>query len=103
MVAIRLSAVVDQDGELRVKVPDSIAPGPVELVIESPRATLPPSTNPAREAARAKFAAAGLLSSAHRLPPGAVIPTEAEVRAAGVLPPGARPSEDLINQDRDEA
>jgi hypothetical protein len=47
MVAIRLSAVVDQDGELRVKVPDNIAPGPVELVIQSPQTPLPPLTNPA--------------------------------------------------------
>jgi hypothetical protein len=102
MVAVRLSAIVNEDRELIVKVPENIPPGPVDVVIQVSESDSTRVSNPAREAARAKMAAAGLLSSAHRLPHGTRIPSDAEVRAAGVLPPGARPSEALINEDRNE-
>ncbi|MBI1277700.1 MAG: hypothetical protein GC179_06195 [Anaerolineaceae bacterium] len=101
MVTIQLSAIVDKNGQLTVKVPDSIPPGPINIIIQSPESSV--SANHAREAARAKLAAAGLLSSPYRLPPNTRIPTDAEVEAAGTLPSGARPSEDLINEDRNEA
>jgi len=101
MVAVRLSAVITDERELIVTVPDDIPAGPVELVIESPE-TASAYSNPDRNIARAKLAAAGLLSQSYRLPPGTRIPTDDEVRAADALPPGARPSEDLINEDRDE-
>ena len=102
MVAVRLSAMVNEDRELIVKLPDSIPAGPVELLIQLPETGNTIVTNPARETARAKLAAAGLLSYAHHLPPGTRVPTDAEVRAAGILPPGARPSEELIDEDRNE-
>jgi hypothetical protein len=101
MVTIQLSAIVDKNGQLTVKVPDNIPPGPINVIIQSPEASdLAP--NNAREIARAKLAAAGLLSSAHRLPLNTRIPTDAEVLAAGTLPPNTRPSENLISEDRDE-
>ncbi len=103
MVTIQLSAIVDKNGQLTVKVPDNIPPGPINIIIQSPDTSTSPKINAAREAARAKLAAAGLLSSAHRLPPNTRIPTDAEVNAAGILPPNARPSEELINEDRNEA
>ncbi|MBI1255908.1 MAG: hypothetical protein GC204_00410 [Chloroflexi bacterium] len=102
--AVRLSAIVTEDHELTVKVPGEIPPGRVELLIQHSVDPIPSaSINPARDAARAKLAAAGLLSSAHHLPSGTRIPSEAEVRSAGALPSGARPSEELIHEDRDEA
>lgn len=100
MTTVRLSALVTEDHELNVKVPENIPPGRVELVIELPETTISP--NSAREAARAKLAAAGLLVTEHYLAPGTRIPTDEEVRAAGILPPGARPSEELIDEDRNE-
>lgn len=103
MDAIRLTGVITEDHELTVKVPDEIPPGRVEVIIQSSEAKLSPTANSPRETARMKLAAAGLLSSAHHLPPGTPIPTDAEVEAAGRLPPGARPSELLISEDRDEA
>jgi len=103
MVAIRLSAVVDDDHQLTVKVPEDIPVGPVELLIQVPEPGKSLPINPAREAAKAKLAAAGLLSTAHNPPSGMRIPTREEILAAGVLLPGARPLEDLINEDRDEA
>jgi hypothetical protein len=102
MVAVRLSAVVTEDRELIVQVPQEIPAGPVELLIQTSQPTSPAINNPAREIARAKLAAAGLLSNIHRLPIGTRIPTDDEVRAAGILPPGSRPSEDLIDEDRSE-
>ena len=103
MVTIQLSAIVDKNGQLTVKVPENIPPGPINIILQSPEPSISALTNPAREIARAKLAAAGLLSSSHQLPPNTRIPTNAEVYAAGVLPSGARPSEDLINEDRNEA
>jgi hypothetical protein len=102
MTDIWLSGVVTEDHKLIVDVPDDVPPGRVDVMIQSAPAdeTLP--ANPAREAARAKLAAGGLLSSTHELPLGTRIPTDAEVEAAGKLPPGARPSEELINEDREE-
>lgn len=103
MVAIRLSAVVDDDHQLTVKVPEDIPVGPVELLIQVPEPGKSPPINAAREAAKAKLAAAGLLSTAHNPPPGMRIPTREEVLAAGIQPPGVRPSEELVNEDRNEA
>jgi hypothetical protein len=103
MAAIRLSALVTEDRQLIVQIPEDIPAGPVELVIQVLEA--PTSTaviNPAREAARAKLAAAGMLSHTHRLPDGMIPPTEEEMLKAGILPPGARPSEELINEIREE-
>lgn len=102
MVTIHLSAIVDKNGQLTAKVPDNIPPGPISIIIQSPETSEVVQSNPAREAARAKLATAGLLGSAHRLPPNTRIPTDAEVSVAGTLPPNARPSEDLINEDRNE-
>ena len=102
MTTVRLTAVVTEDHKLTVKVPNEIPPGRVEVLIQQSETASSVPANPAREAARAKLAAAGLLSAAHRLPPGIAIPTDAQVQAAGVLPPGARPSEDVISEDRNE-
>jgi hypothetical protein len=103
MVTIQLSAIVDKNGQLTAKVPDNVPPGPINIIIQSPESSSTEKLSSARDAARAKLAAAGLLSTAHRLPPNTRIPSDAEVEAAGKLPADARPSEDLINEDRNEA
>lgn len=102
MVTIQLSATVDKNGQLTAQVPDNIPPGPINIIIQSPETSTSTKTASARETARAKLAAAGLLSTAHRLPANTRIPSDAEVEAAGKLPADARPSEDLINEDRNE-
>lgn len=103
MITIQLSAIVDKNGQLTAKVPDNIPPGPIDIIIQAPEASDPALNNPSREMARSKLAAAGLLSSAHRLRPRTRIPTDAEVVAAGILPSHARPSEELVDDDRNEA
>lgn len=100
MNTIRLTAVITEEHELNLTVPDDVPIGNVEVLIRQMPST--PSNNPAREAARTKLAAAGLLSSASYLPPGTRIPSDAEVAAAGILPPNVRPSEALVSEDRDE-
>jgi hypothetical protein len=106
MVAIRLPAVITEDRKLIIELPDDVPAGAVEVVIHTQDASQAEEgeiINPAREAARAKLAAAGLLSTAHRLPEGVIQPTEEEMYGAGVLPVGAPPSEELIDEDRHEA
>ena len=102
MIAIKLSAVVGKDRKLVLDLPEETPTGMVEVIIQSPLPTPRTVSNPAREAARAKLAAARLLSTTHHLPDGTLIPTDTEVLAAGQLPPGSRPSEALISEDRDE-
>jgi hypothetical protein len=100
MVAVRLLAVVDESRQLVVHVPDNIPAGPVELVIHS---TLPvmPVTHAPLEVARAKLIAAGAMRPDLAIPANAVALTLQERIEAGQLSPGARPSEDLIREDRD--
>lgn len=102
MTDIWLSGVITEDHKLIVNVPVDVPPGRVDVRIQSTPVDEVLPANPARESARARLAAAGVLSTAIRLPLGTILPTEEEVRAAGILPPGARPSEDLINEDREE-
>jgi len=69
MVAIKLHAVIGEDRRLVIDLPPDTPTGSVEILIqpEAPTAqpadstSLPPWTNPAREAARAKMLAADFL------------------------------------------
>lgn len=70
------------------------------LVIDLPPET--PPVNAAREAARAKFIAAGALSTTYTAPEGVEPLTVEERTRIGQLPPNARPSEELIDEDRGE-
>jgi hypothetical protein len=101
MVAVKLSAVVGEDRQLVIQVPDEVPLGPVELVIQ-PQDLPAPSSNPAREAARAKLLAAGVLLTHIEVPEDAVPLTLEERLRIGKMPPGARSSEELIDEDRGE-
>jgi hypothetical protein len=104
MDAITVSAVVGEDRRLVIDLPADTPVGPVDVVIKphvSPEADV---TNPAREAARAKLLAAGKLATAARLgiPDDLEYLSDDELEELGRMPPGARPSEELINEDRGE-
>jgi hypothetical protein len=58
--------------------------------------------NPAREAARAKLSAAGALVTHFDIPEDAVPLSPEELLRLGTMPPGARGSEELIDEDRGE-
>ncbi len=111
MNAITLSATVSEDHKLIIELPEDVPPGEVEVVIRPvtpPQETAEqsndeyPPYNAAREAARAKMLAAGKLVTWIKAPEGTVPLTPEERMRIGTLPPGARPSEELIDEDRGE-
>lgn len=100
MVAIRLNTIIGDDRKLIIQLPDEIPPGDIELIV---RAVEPLSTtiiNPAREAAKAKLLAGGALVTEFSVPAGAIRLSIEERMRLGTLPPDARSSLDLINEDR---
>jgi hypothetical protein len=100
MVAVKLLAVVGEDRQLVIHVPDEVPLGPVELVIHSTQESPAPSSNPDREAARAKLLAADVLLTHVEVPEDAVPLTLQERLRIGKMPPGVRPSEELTDEDR---
>lgn len=101
---IHLSTVIGEDRKVVIDLPPDIPTGEVELelvirpVIEA--SEFPP--NPERERIRAKMLAKGMLSTAHNPPEDMEFPTEEEIYEAGILPPGTRPSEEVLREIRDE-
>ncbi len=107
MDAITLSARVTEDHRLIVDLPPEIPAGPVELVVRP--LDVKPAGAPAaqrsgltREQARARLLIAGFLVTDIRAPDGTVPLTPEERLRIGTLPRGARPSEELIDEDRGE-
>jgi len=100
MSSVTISGVVGPDHKLVIDVPREIPPGPVSVVIQ-PVAPIQPSTGTlTREEARARLLAAGMLVTEFKIPPDAEILSDEEILEIGTLPPGARPSEELIDEDR---
>jgi hypothetical protein len=106
MDAIRLSGVVNENHELIVTLPDDIPVGPVELVLQpiasANEAVQEPTTE--RERVRAQLMAAGLLVKPEDLgisPSVKPLPLEERLKI-GQMPPGARPVEALVDEDRGE-
>lgn len=100
---IRLVATVGEDRRLDVQLPADAPTGPVELTVRAAPDIAGKSglhDNPARAAARAKMLAADFLSDGHRAPIGARALSDEERVRIGTLPPGSRPSEELIDEDR---
>ena len=101
MVSITLQVVIGEDRHLDLQLPAEVPLGPAELVVRpttQPAAGL--TTNPAREAARAKLLAAGKLVTHIHAPTGTVPLTPEERMRLGQLPPGAPTSDSLVDQDR---
>ena len=107
MNAVTVPVVIGEDRRLVIELPDSTPVGPAEVdVIIRPRADGaarvddPEVVNPAREAARAKLLAAGVLNTSIHAPVGTVPVSDEELERLGQLSPGARPSEELVDEDR---
>jgi len=94
METITLSVVIGEDRRLVIDLPKDTPTGPVELVIR------PTTSNATREAARAKLLAAGALVTDLGLPDNLELVSNEELRRLGTMSPGARPSEELIAEDR---
>lgn len=100
MDAITLSAIVSEDRKLVVELPPEIPIGPVEVVIRPKSQVGQAPLSITREWAQAKLLAAGLLVTSIHAPEEIVPLSPEELLRIGRLAPGARPSEDLINEDR---
>jgi hypothetical protein len=100
MVTIHLKGRLTEDRRLIVDIPDDIPAGDVQLTLEIPETV--PTPNEATARARAKFAAAGMLSTAIKAPPGTIPPTEDELIELGTLPPGSPTIAEMVNEDRGE-
>lgn len=100
---IRLSAVVGEDRRLVIDLPPDTPLGPVELEVRSAAPAPTQRDKPlTREEARAKLLAAGYLVTSIHAPEGTVPLTPEERMEIGRLPPGARPSKELVDEDRGE-
>jgi hypothetical protein len=100
---IRMAATVGDDRRLDVQLPAGAPTGPVEVIVRAAAVPASEAAAPgsaARTAARAKMAAAGFLSEAHRPPAGARALSVDERVRAGALLPGSRPSEELVAEAR---
>lgn len=99
---IIFSTVIGEDHRLVIDLPPDTPTGPaqVKVDVETQEESAQTQAHLTREWARAKLMAAGALSTAHNPPPGTVRPSEEEMRRAGTLPPGARPSEEIVDELR---
>jgi hypothetical protein len=98
MNEIIISAVVGDDHRLVVDLPMDAPTGDVEVVIRPAKK----STGLTREEARARLLAGGALVTSIYAPEGTKPLTLEERMRLGTLPPGSRPSEVLIDEDRGE-
>ena len=109
MIAVKLSAVVGEDRRLVIDLPEEIPAGPVELVVRAASAARPivniepvdkETLRAEREAVRQKLLAAGVLATDLGIPDNLVSLSDEELEQLVRLPPGARSSEELVDEDR---
>ena len=101
MTEITISTYISEDRKLVVDVPDEFPAGRVNVTITSVEQDNNESAS-LRDIARAKLLAAGSLATNIEVPPGTVPMSPEEILKLGTLPPNARPSHELIDEDRGE-
>lgn len=106
-----ISTVIGNDHRLVLDLPPDTPTGPVEIRLVVSPAEAEPVVDEAeaiekwrqeRERIRAKLAAAGALSTAHYVLDEDIEISEEEILRAGILLPGARSSEEILNELRSE-
>jgi hypothetical protein len=102
MIAVKLSAIVDENRRLVIDVPEEIPPGQVELVIRSENPVSGAHQNTARDSVRAKLLKKWALVTDVGVPEDVEPLTAEALLMAGRLADDARSSLDLINEDRGE-
>ncbi|MBZ0279192.1 MAG: hypothetical protein K8L97_00545 [Anaerolineae bacterium] len=102
MDAITLTTILDENHEIRLKLPQ-LSPGPVTITIQSTETITEYSDDPTirREQMRAKLIAAGHLSNARKSPEALQI-SEEELIHVGKIFSDVHPLADLIDEDREE-
>ncbi len=98
---IVIEATISSDRRLTdYELPPDAPVGPVRLVIQpaqEPARQHPPLT---REAARDRLLAGGALNINHHAPTGTLPLSDEELAQLGRLEPGARSSEEIVDEDR---
>src|SRR5438067_5945463 len=100
MDAIVITVTLGEDRRLVVDLPPEMPAGQVDVMITPHAIPDAQHTNPAREAARAKLLAAGILSTTHRAPQGIAQPSAAERERVWTLFSQGRSSDEIIDEDR---
>ncbi|MFN8420462.1 MAG: hypothetical protein U0528_14660 [Anaerolineae bacterium] len=98
MDAITLSLQINEDRHLAIDLPPESPTGKAILVVVPNSDEGADATNPAREAARAKLLAAGVLSTAHYVEQDNVMISDDDLPIT--LPPNSLSIDDIINEDR---
>lgn len=101
MNAIIITTVLGEDRRLHldINLPPDTPVGTMKVTIE-PNNDVAPDRELTRDEVRERLLAAGALSTATYAPRGAVRLSDEEILRLGKLPPGARPSDELIDEDR---
>ena len=107
MEAIKLSVWVDDNKRILLELPADVPVGLAEIVI-IPQAASTSIYNPQypaawaekREQLRKKMSVAGILSTAYSVPSGVRQMPPDELLMIGTLPPGIRPTDELIDEER---
>jgi len=99
MDTLTLSVEIPEDRRLVIDLPADMPPGAAELTIRSHATEISP-LNEAREIARAKLLAGTALNISHHAPDDAVALSDEELEQHGQLAPGARSSEEIVNEER---
>jgi hypothetical protein len=100
MEAVTIPVVVGPDRRLVLDLPPSTPIGPANVVILPRTNGADERATSVRDTARAKLLAAGFLATDIRAPDGTARLSDEDLAHLGQLPAGARPSEDLIDEDR---
>jgi hypothetical protein len=102
--SVTLKAVVDEERQLHLVLPDDMPLGPVEVTVKSVPDLRGILLGPdlTREQARAILAEAGLLSTAHYASPDAALLAAEEQEEPIRLPDGAPDTSTLIEESRRE-
>ncbi len=100
MKTVTIPVVVGADRRLVLDLPASLPVGPAEVAIQSRAGDNDGLPNSERERLRARLLAADFLSTERHAPDTARPVSDEELARLGRLPLGARPSEELIAEDR---
>jgi hypothetical protein len=100
MEVITLSVDVGEDRRLIIELPSDVPVGPADVIIKPHGKEAVEPENPAREAARAKLLAVGRLVIDFGIPDDIEPISDEELEELGRLAPGARSSEELVDEDR---
>ncbi len=101
MDAITLLVEIKEDRHLVIDLPPETPVGTADLTIQPHAASATvPTTNSAREAARAMLLAAGALNTSIHAPEGTVELPPQELLRIGTLPSGSPSFSELLDEDR---